>query len=262
MKDYKTPKGYISWNELKEKFRKVEIVNSIKEIKYDFSVLYSQQTFCLENNYPVYCLRSSLMQEFEETDVGENIGLFLDISLPGFLILFPSKKVPSYASEDGFIEYCFFTISEVMHPDYKYQMSWTCIDSQDNVVCSIKNIRKDGTIKLGCAPSDVKPWQIERSFYLRNIILQSVLMIEYQSSEISLVNFSKKEKGFAVSKPEPHQSKFRIPRWIGESSTSKSKKPEQQQIKPGTAKRHHWRRGHWRKIREGTYTRVRPCVIN
>lgn len=290
-KPYKMPKNYINWAKFLEHLKKISFISPRKfddllapDFQKNLSYLFDRWS----KGYPVYCVRQSLIDDMIQTDVGENIPLFLDIDLtiPNYLLCFPQKTVKSPVGE-GYIEYLIVNIeeNERLYPsndersDYKYYISWGCFDSNNFLIFSGKGININGTIKQSYFSGN--EMQKNTVFLIRNIVLQSILFLQHcpeTQQEMNANTFDK--KGF--SKPNTTlQKDYRFPRWLVGQLEIDNERSQQNEIKDstartksrvesneGSAKSKHYRRWHWRlqPCGEGRKTvkpvRVRGTWVN
>ncbi|MBD2503960.1 hypothetical protein [Anabaena azotica] len=185
-----------------------------------------------------------------QTDVGDNLPLFEDIELemPCYVLFFPKGAVKSASSKAAYINYLIVCHQELDLPEFKHVISWGCLDSNDQWIFSSKRIRRDGTIQASAFSTDDEEQQ-QRTLEIRNIVLQSILLLQYYADEMvhEMTAAPGKEKAFSQKARTP--SEFRLPRWLGEEK----KYRRTSGVATGTAsgKSPHYRRWHWRVQRYG-----------
>jgi len=243
---YKIPQGYPSWG---------DIIKTFTPHPAKYPLLQDLQDTFESNRTPVYCIKKSLIEEFQQTYVGTNIGLFLELALPQMMFVFPKGIMPSAASKDGYIKYVLFSMEEFgNNKEFKYQLRWSGFDSQHRCFFSAKNIRRDGSFKQLSFTGDET--LAENSYNLQNIILQSLLFLQHNISETPEALPIK--KGFASKKGKKEEDKLYYPRWLEDS---KKKHSVDSSRGNGSEKSTHWRRGHWRHYENGNISWVRPALI-
>ncbi|MEW6495318.1 MAG: hypothetical protein AB1589_22800 [Cyanobacteriota bacterium] len=212
--------------------------------------------------YPLYCVRPNLLEQILETDVGENLALFADINLaiPSYILFLPQYQIKSPFGK-GYIDYLVVHHEELELPEHKYAIAWGGVDSSEGLFLAYKRIRRDGTLQRSHL-GDGSEEQKQQSLLIRNIVLQSILLLQYYPEiEDQITVTPGKEKGFSKPKAE---SEFLLPRWLGKESTSSTSSSTG---KKGASKATHFRRGHWRAQSCGkgrTETRitwVRPAWV-
>lgn len=238
------PQGYLPWESFK---KNVSVIRTLKNTNKIYSASNNFHQTALTENYPVYCLRESLLSEIRQTDVGENVPLFLNVNLPlpGFIVFFPRKTIKSACSK-GYVEYCIFNC-QPQNGELKYVFSWTSLDSEKTLFLSSKNIRNNGTL-LKSQVIEKNPEIIKNSFLLRNIILQTLLLIQYPTETV-ITEAKDTGKGFQPQKPA--SDSYLYPRWIGEEKKYITRTSKTDSSASGSIKSSHWRRGHWRLAKVG-----------
>lgn len=246
-KPYKLPNNYVEWEHFANHAKIFSLVTpkpisifGIPSTLENIAFLFAEWQ-CGE--YPVYCLRENLLQQMLETEVGEKLSLFEDIrlSMPSFILFFPKKTVLSPSS--GYINYLVIRHEKLELPDHKDLISWACTDSEDNLILGYKRIRRDGTLQASAFSGD-DPAQQKRALNLRDIVLQSILFLQYYPEliEESSPLPPPKTRGFAQSRIE---QEYRLPRWLGKKK--KTRQAEQEGEKVGGCRVGYWRQGHWRQ---------------
>ena len=253
-KPYRLPADYMKWSKFLDHSEKMSLVfpqrpndlagltNPAKGLAY----LYEEWS----KGYPVYCVRRSLINEMLETDVGENVALFKNIylSLPTYLLCFPKSTIKS-PIENGFVDYLIVNIVEQSikegEDEYKYIVFWGCFDSNNVLLLSGKGIRWDGTTRQ--SQFVCSKMEIDASMLIRNIVLQSILLLQYYpkvQQEMTSVAPTKQSKGFgADTKPLD----CRLPRWLGNEKSEYNYSESKTERKNEEAKKSkHYRASHWR----------------
>jgi hypothetical protein len=244
VKPYKLPKGYLNFQQFNNHLSQIQLVKpkpinvlGMPEVANNLSHIYSKWS----QGYPLYCVRPNLLEEMLETDVGENLALFTDINLaiPSYVLFLPQYQIKSPCGK-GCIDYLVINHEELDLPEHKHAIAWGGVDSNDGLFLAYKRIRRDGTLQRSRFGTEDKEQQ-EQSLLLRNIALQSVLLLQYYPEiEEQITIVPGKEKGFGGNKLE---SPFLLPRWLGKESKSS---PSSSTGKSGASKATHFRRGHWR----------------
>lgn len=247
-KPYKLPKNYLNFLDFQ---KHLEATTQIKpkpinvlgapSIAENLSFLYNFWA----QGYPVYCVRETLLDDMMATDVGENIALFDDIELdmPSYVLFFPQNKIKSPVS-GGYVDYLVVYHEPLDLPEHKHMIAWGYRDSANSLTLSYKRIRKDGTVQPPTL-STINQEQEERNFQIRNLVLQSILLLQYYpeiSEQMTVV--PGKEKGF--SSKVKHDSQYRLPRWLGKESKPRPKYSGASGTGTGSSKCIHFRRGFWR----------------
>lgn len=207
--------------------------------------------------YPLYCVRESLLEDMLATDVGENLALFesIELNMPCFALFFPTNKVRSPFG--GFIDYLIINHEQIDTREHKHLISWGCIDSDGMMILSAKRIRRDGTLMRSHFASEDNT-QKERALIIRNIVLQSILLLQHYPQVVEEYKpETSNKKGFGAS--PKHESKYQLPRWLGEYARISHRYGG---TGSGSGKRTHFRRGHWRLIKGERLVHVRPAWVN
>jgi hypothetical protein len=265
MKPYKLSKGYSDFQLFNKHLTTIQLIKpkpinvlGMPEVGNNLSHLYGVWA----QGYPLYCVRDSLLEEILKTDVGENLALFADINLaiPSYVLFLPQHQIKS-PSGKGYIDYLVINHQELDLPEHKHVISWGGVDSNEGLFLVYKRIRRDGTLQRSHFGTEDRKQQ-EQSLLLRNIALQSILLLQYYPEiEEQITVVPGKEKGFSKPTTEPQ---FLLPRWLGKESKSVSSSAG----KSGASKSTHFRRGHWRaqpcgKGRAETkITWVRPAWVS
>jgi hypothetical protein len=260
---YKLPEQYLKF-QIFQKHQKILSEISPKEISVNFNSLTLEDSarnlahlFKLwEKGFPLYCVRPSLLEDMMLTDVGENLALFnhIELEVPCFALFFPHGKVRS--PHHGVLNYLIVQHEQIDTVEHKHLIFWGGIDSEERMIVSSKKIRKDGTLLRSQFSNNDKSMQ-EKVLAIRNIVLQSILLLQYYPHIVSDCQPSS-GKGFGQN--SKNESQYRLPRWLGEESRS-SQKADAEKGK-GKGKCTHFRRGHWRLIKEKKLVYVRPAWVN
>ena len=261
MKPYKLPTGFLDWKEFEKHLTVFSIVEAEPINLYGKpSVLknlaYLYQTWA--RNFPLYCLRQELLEDMLLTDVGEKLELFSDIQLaiPCYALFFPKNKVKAPNGE-GYLNYLIIHHQESNLEDYKHFISWGGINSKGGQLLSSKRIRRDGTLVRSHFSSDDKKNQ-ETVLVIRNIVLQSILLLQYYPALVEDVKVAEISKGFGGFKT-PKEPEFQLPRWLGQEKQRTTSDNNGQRQSVAT----HFRRGHWRKLKQQeSPIWVRPTWVN
>ena len=246
MKPYRLPKGYLTFQAFNKHLEQMLMVTprpidvlGLPNVAQNLSWAYSKWA----QGYPLYCVRDTLLEDMLKTDVGENLALFTDINLaiPSYTLFFPQGKVKA-PSGKAFIDYLIINHEVLDLPEYKHVISWSGIDSSGGFFLAYKRIRRDGTLQRSHFGTEDK-YEQEQSFVIRNIALQSILLLQFYPDEIQqeMTVFPGKEKGFNKIKIEPE---FQLPRWLGKES--KASQVSAHYKGSSSSKSTHFRRGHWR----------------
>jgi len=264
------PSNYLSWPSFLKHRELLSYVPTIKNTSFtspsvggNLAYLYE---FWSQGGYPVYCVRDSLLEDMQQTDVGEKLDLFADIRLamPSYVLFFPRKSVKSVSGDGGFIDYVIINHEEIVdHPDYKYVITWGAIDSKGCMFFSGKQIRRDGTLKSSYFTTDDEE-QRKATLSLRNIVLQSILLLQYypniEEEMTSLPISPSKARGFTKPPEEDNSAADTLfPRWLGRECHVP--KANATITGSGRSKSPHFRRGYWRR-RNNKIIWVRPCAVN
>jgi hypothetical protein len=253
-KPYKLPSDYLTWKEFEAHSQLMAMVSPRQPMANDYahenvgrflSNLYSEQA----KGYPIYCVRKSLLDDMCKTDVGDNLALFADIKLaiPTYTLFFPKKTIKSPFIKEGYIDYLIVCHSEVNYmPEYQHFIYWGCIDSNGSLIFSSKRIRTDGTLKSSYFSEDSSEEQQLRALNIRNIVLQSILLLQYYPEIVGEVA-QDPLKGFAKPNSILPGKEYLLPRWLG-----KERVPSGKTEGTGSSKSPHFRRGFWR---------VQPCGV-
>jgi hypothetical protein len=245
----------MKWSRFLDHSEKISLLNSLKptdllvvtNLERSAAYLYEEWS----KGYPVYCVRKSLIKEMLETDVGENISLFknIDLVLPTYLLCFPKSTIKSPIG-NGFIDYMIVNIAEnnineSENNEYKYLIFWGGFDSNNNLLLSGKGVRWDGTIKK--SKSIDSEIEVDAAFLIRNIVLQSVLLLQ------NYPEIQEEMKSIATSKPKGFRKDtepldYRLPRWLGSEKTAKeySERSESTSTRETAKTTTHYRSWHWR----------------
>jgi hypothetical protein len=220
VKPYKIPKGYLDFQSFNKHLLVAQLVKpkpidvlGMPDVPRNLSHIYSMWA----RGYPLYCVRPNLLEQMLETDVGENLALFSDINLaiPSYVLFLPQNQIKSPTGK-GYIDYLVINHEELDLPEHKYCIAWGGVDSNEGMFLAYKRIRRDGTLQrshLGDGTEEQKA----RSLLIRNIVLQSVLLLQYYPEvEEQITVAPGKEKGFSKPKTE---SEFLLPRWLGKERT-------------------------------------------
>lgn len=269
-KPYKLPRDYLPYNSFEKKTEALSLIygrpvvrNAPVHNTLTYAAYYHQKW---AEGYPLYCVRESLLEDMLETDVGDNLPLFEDIELaiPTYALFFPKNSLPGLKS-GSYIDYLIVHHEELTCPDYKHLICWSGIESSNSSLFSCKSIRRDGTLISSSWYTDDED-EKKRVFNIRNVALQSILLLQYYpelaSKEVDIkkiINDSK--KGFAA--PAAAELDYRSPRWLGEESRSENRNGFQpQEAGNGTKKSKHYRKKHWRKLADNRLVRVRGAWVN
>lgn len=220
-----------------------------------------------QRGYPLYCVREELLCDMLKTEVGERLELFSDIQLaiPYFALFFPKNLVKS-PIDGGYIDYLIVGHQETNLPEHKHVFFWAGIDSQKSTVLGLKRIRRDGTLMHSYFAGETQE-QKDNSLTLRNIVLQTILLLQYYPEEITSQVVSLDDlpqiKGF--KRPNGlglKENAYQLPRWLGLASPKKNYKPKTFTTTGiGTSKSPHFRAGHWRRLEDKSVW-VRPAWVH
>jgi hypothetical protein len=245
MKPYKLPKEYLDFQAFNKHLTTIQLIKpkpinvlGMPEVANNLSHIYGVWA----QGYPLYCVRDSLLEEILKTDVGENLALFADINLamPSYVLFLPQHRIKS-PSGKGYIDYLVINHQELDLPEHKHAIAWGGVDSSNGMFLAYKRIRRDGTLQRSRFETENKEQQ-EQSLLLRNIALQSILLLQYYPEiEEQITVVPGKEKGFGTAVKS--ESQFLLPRWLGKESKPAASSSTG---KSGASKATHFRRGHWR----------------
>jgi len=250
MKKYKLPKNYLDWGKFEthliffenQRPRKIDINDFSSRIIYNNieNCAYFYQIW-KQGNYPVYCLRDSLLEDIQNTDVGENLPLFedLEIAVPICALFLPRNQLKS-PHLNNYIDYLIISQEAIISEEFKYLIVWCGIDSNQQVFFGAKRIRRDGTIQQSYFSSE-NVEQNQAALGLRNIALQAILLLDFYPDIVEQMNsLPDKANGFGTDRAKD----CLLPRWLGKER----KKSQSDSANQGTGakKSPHFRRGHWR----------------
>ncbi len=290
-KNYKIPKNYIQWQELAAliSINAPLFENPILDLAQKFTA--HRMALWVVQDAPIYCLDNKLLEQFQQTDIGDESLIFRDlitqIPIHSLMLLLPSKTIAS--PEGGYIDFLNIHCSDIHHPEWsqgeKYgiktyylkhdediRLHFGCVDTKATLWFSSWGINKEdgailhapislGTAKVGANDNDfIKE--------LRSLVMQCLMFLCFEKPEIDNVTFKEtiNTTGFSSSK-EPKE-KCLYPRWLRESKNEKSQirhlKKENSHASPSP----HWRRGHWRRsaVGKGKTSRlwkwIKPSFVN
>lgn len=282
---YKFPKHYLSWDSLSLLI--ALICENWNQSQFDWATrLNNHRTgLWLAKKAPIYCLDSSLLNKFQESDVSYKSvlsDLCEEAPLDSLMILLPQII---QSPDGGILDYLIVHISDIRFPErseakiydlffprlthhFDINLQWSCADSQGTVWfsgCGIENgqIKETG---IDCGRNAVS--EKDRIFLskIRDIIINSLLFLKYEQPTAVAVKsseFIESSRGFA--KPSKDE-KVIYPRWLREAEKptySNSDGCANNHVSPSA----HWRRGHWRSqpVGQGRLQRewkwIRPCFI-
>jgi hypothetical protein len=272
IKPYKLPQDYIKWANFLDHSDKISLLSAQKPYDLTNGINVGKNLAYLHEKwfigYPVYCVRRSLIEEMLETDVGDNISLFknIDLGVPTYLLCFPESTIKSPVG-NGFIDYLIVDIVEndvknSENNEYKYLIFWGCFDSNNTLLFSGKGIRWDGTIKR--SPFILSGLEKDAAFLVRNIVLQSILLLQYYPEIQHEMENTTQSKGFGPVKT----SEYRFPRWLGSKKINNGITERGEGQRETAKKSKHYRSHHWRLQpcgegrREVKPVRVRGTWVN
>jgi hypothetical protein len=255
-KPYKMPKNYICFEYFERHIKHMKMCHEMPKnfkISNNLTSPVFEEFAYLANSYkdqPIYCVRQSLLDDMRQTDVNENIPLFLDLklSIPYFALFFPKNTIESPLEKDGKIGYINYMIAkleltESSNSEFKYVFTWGAIDTEDRIIFSYKRIRRNGTFKRSYFSIDDQGLK-DRTLMLSNIVLQSILLLEYYpdiQEKMTTTDLDPDQKGFGKHNK---CDLFRLPRWLGyQPRTTQNTSHTEGSGSPKSA---HFRRGFWR----------------
>ncbi|MBD2629664.1 hypothetical protein [Trichormus variabilis] len=291
-RNYQTPKGYISWDELSGIVGVALSTCDIKLASADFSAFLHSHRMSLwfVQDAPLYCITPELFQAFDNTDVLNKPEVLAGWkpSLPTFLVALPSGVL---RSPSGDIDYLVVHCTNNEHPEWgrgnwrdiqipdiqceDLHCDWSTTSTKETVWMSSSRVADNGDLiyndnnNLGRNTID----QADKEFIdrVRNFVVNILLSLEYSpnlTTEVSNGEIITKSQGFGVVK----NLNIRRARWLGKDYQTKSQgggthsMATPRKLSPHT----HWRRGHWRVLEPSSDNKwkqskriwIEPVLVN
>jgi len=284
-KNYQTPKGYISWDELSGIVGVGLSTCDVEFANADFSAFIHSHRMSLwfVQDAPLYCITPELFHAFDNTDVLNKQGVLTgwQPSLPTFLVALPKVlKSPS-----GDIDYLVVHCTNSQHPEWgkgkwrdiqipdiqtgNLHFDWSTTSSKETVWMSSCQVTDNGDLSYNddnnLGRNTIDEADTEFLDRVRNFVVNILLSLEYSPSlntEVSDGEIIAKSQGFGVIK----NPNIRRARWLGKGYQSKSEGSGGTHSSPHT----HWRRGHWRvlepsddnKWKQSKRIWIEPVLVN
>jgi hypothetical protein len=272
---YQMPKGFYRWDVLGG-VAALTISQPLNKFPSHSAQIHAHAwRLWVRDDWPLYCLSTSLLRDFQATDV-EGIQKIIPADwsppLPGFLVALPENAL---ASPDGAaIPYLLIhcaspDLPTSMRTEHQRQISCLFVDWKETV-WSVGFGLAEGRIETSNQQTGSSPIDSVESRWLdsiKAIALQIVLSLEYLPELVeSPASEAAGNARNSLAKTRTNQTrKGRSPRWIG--------RQYQAVVPPAQTKGHaspqtHWRRGHWRSQPCGTGRQerrvvwVRPTRVN
>lgn len=273
-KNYRIPKNYIQWREL-------AALISINAPLFDYPALDLAQKFTAHRialwvvqDAPIYCLDNHLLQQFQETDIGDENLIFRDlvsqIPVHSMMLLLPSKSLVS--PDGGYVDFLNIHCSDIHHPEwsegnkygikphflkheYDICLHFGCVDTKGTIWFNGWAINEnDGAIlqrPISLGTAKVGPNDDSFIRELRSLVMQCLMFLCFEKPETDNVSFKEtvNQTGFAPLK-EP-KKKCLYPRWLRETKHEKSQIRNVKENSSHSSPSPHWRRGHWRRTAVG-----------
>ncbi|MDZ8227550.1 hypothetical protein [Nostoc sp. ChiVER01] len=271
-KNYKIPKNYIQWREL-------AALISVNAPLFNHSSLDLAQRFTAHRialwvvkDAPIYCLDNQLLEQFQQTDIGDENLIFKDlvsqIPLHSMMLLLPSKTVVS--PDGGYVDWLNIHCSHVRHPEWsvgeKYGLSPHYMTHEDDAVLHFGCVDTKGTIWFsgwGIDEAEGKLKQAKISYgkapvgknddnfvqELRSLTMQCLMFLTFEKLETDNVTFKETINSTGFTPLKEPKEKCLYPRWLREGE-----KRQARHIRENTSHASpvpHWRRGHWRRAAIG-----------
>jgi hypothetical protein len=267
---YRLPRGYPSWN-LLSAIAGIMLASDPSKAPDHGTGLHCFLWQAWLRGYPLYCLSTELLRQFEQTDTD---GLAALISedwqppAPLFLLALPENAIVSpYGHSVAYVLVCIQTpeLPQLILTEHPRQISISFTDSNETVWVSGTGFSDNQIIRarneLGGAPTSNEDHQWLAEIFA--IALQCALALTYLPELVE-----DHQAVPAQGKPHKPGSKKPVlyPRWIGRNF-------ERPRMLGTTTRGHHrspiahWRRGHWRRqvCGEGRQDRrlqwIRPTLI-
>lgn len=273
-KNYQIPKSYIQWRELAAIISLTVPLFNEPELDLAQRFISHRMALWFVKDAPIYCLDSQLLQQFQQTNIGdENLiirDLISQIPIYSMMLLLPSKIIVS--PDGGYVDFLNIHCSHIRHPEWsegeKYGISphflthdqdicfhFGCVDTKATAWFSGWGVNEDDgvihqrPICYGSAKVGTKDDSFVRE--LQSLTMQCLMFLCFEKLEIDNVLFKEtvnKTGGFTSLKES--KEKCLYPRWLRDS--------EKQQIKhirkktSHSSPNPHWRRGHWRRSAIGS----------
>ncbi|MBD2132582.1 hypothetical protein H6F47_09115 [Sphaerospermopsis sp. FACHB-1094] len=286
-KNYQTPKGYISWQQLSGIVGVALSTCTVECAGIDFSYFIHSHRMSLWfiQDAPIYCITPELFAAFDNTDVLHKPEVLAgwQPSLPTFLVTLPKGILESPSGE---LDYLVVHCASKEHPEWEtgkwydieipdlyvpdLHFDWSGTSTTETVWMSSSRVTENGDLvynnqnNLGRNILDENDNKfVER---VRNLVVNILLYLEYYpntSTEISETEISTKAQGFTnITNPN-----IRRARWLGKGYQTKLDITNSgTHSSPHT----HWRRGHWRILESGEGSRwkqskriwIEPTLVN
>lgn len=273
---YKIPKGFLSWEKFSTiiAFSTYQFVNGTWN-KQDLASQLNSFTTALwyAKNAPIYLLSTSLLREFQETDILGKQELFKELpsDLPIFIIVLPDNAIKTPRGDN--VGYILVHISDknarhlsegevfgvkIPYLDHKHEknLHWSFVDDKETVWFSGKGVLSSGELWSGDEPLgsiDKIEGQEEWQFIdlITNIVLQAILTIEFEPGLVDECGTSPSLL-HSTNRPTTLRSKFWQPRWLGKTYQRQNTSNKQSSLTNQNQTRHpHWRRSHWKRVPVG-----------
>ncbi|MEH2085984.1 hypothetical protein [Nostoc sp.] len=271
-KNYKIPKSYIQWRELAALISMNAPVFNHHSLDLAQRFTAHRIALWVVQDAPIYCLDSQLLQQFQQTDVGDENLIFRDlisqIPLHSMMLLLPSKTVMS--PEGGYVDFLNIHCSDIRHPEWsegeKYGISphflkheqdicfhFGCIDTKATLWFSGWGVNEDDgiihqqPISYGSAKVGTKDDSFVRQ--LRSLTMQCLMFLTFESSGNDDVTFKETINSTGFHPLKEPKEKCLYPRWLRDQEKTPTR-----HIRENTSHASptpHWRRGHWRRVAVG-----------
>ena len=273
-KNYKIPKVYIQWREL-------AALISMNAPLFNHASLDLAQKFTAHRialwvvkDAPIYCLDNQLLQQFQQTDIGDENLIFRDLSsqipLHSLMLLLPSKTLVS--PDGGYVDFLNIHCSHIRHPEWsegeKYGISphflchehdislhYGCVDTKGIIWFSGWGINEgDGVIHqnpISYGTAKVGPNDDRFVRELRSLTMQCLMFLCFEKPEIDNVTFKETVNTTGFSSFKQPKEKCLYPRWLRDTKNQNPQIRHTKENSSHSSPSPHWRRGHWRRSAVG-----------